>query len=471
MKITENCSVVGVSTTEEDDVLRLLQEGLSALQHRGQESVGISVYNGEVKTFTSMGLMSESKIFLNNLKAPLGIGHERYSTAGRSILENAQPLTMKSDYGIDYAFAFNGNLRNFSKFKPKLQEKTPQSTESDTRFLAHLLGSELGVKTVEQIYHDIAPKIDGSYSALILLGGKKPKIAGIRDPLGIRPLCLGKRGDNYFFASESVAFADCYLDAKFIRDVKPGEVVILDDSGVRACKVFDCPRHGHCMFEWVYFSRMDSVIEGVPVYKVRESLGRALAENSGVDADMVVPVPDSGRSSATGYAMVSGIPLREVFQVDRYMYRRIFIMPDQAVRERNASKKLNVLPSIVKGKRVVVVDDSIVRGTNMRNMVINKLKLAGVKEIHVRISCPPLMDRCPYGVDFHRGELIASKYHGLSHEELCQRVCNELGATSLHYNTLEDLEASIGLGTNELCMGCLTGEYPIIDWSKNNCLW
>jgi amidophosphoribosyltransferase len=470
MKLTENCSVVGVSTAEDDDVLRLLQEGLSALQHRGQESVGVSVYNGEIKTFISMGLMSESKIFLNKIKAPLGIGHERYSTAGLSTLENAQPLTMKSKHGVEYAFAFNGNLRNISKLKSELREGASQPTESDTRLLARLLGSELGVKTVEKIYHDVAPKIDGSYSALILLGGKKPKITAIRDPLGIRPLCLGKRDDDYFIASESVAFADCYLDAKFVRDVEPGEVITLDDSGVHACKVFNCPSHGHCMFEWVYFARMDSVIEGIPVYKVRENLGRALAKKSGVNADMVVPVPDSGRSAATGYAMTSGIPLREVFQVDRYLYQRIFIMPDQAVRERKASKKLNVLPSIAKGKRVIVVEDSIVRGTNMRNMVINKLKRVGVKEIHVRISCPPLMDRCPYGVDFHRGELIASKYHGLSHEELCQRVCNELGATSLYYNTLEDLEKSIGLAENELCMGCLTSEYPAINWLQNNSL-
>jgi glutamine phosphoribosylpyrophosphate amidotransferase len=342
--------------------------------------VGISVYNDEVKPFTSMGLMSEFKIFLNNITAPLGIGHERYSTAGRSTLSNAQPIAVRSKHGVDYAFAFNGNFRNLSKLKSELREGSTQPTESDTRLASY-------------------------------------------------------------------------------------------DSSVHACKVFDCPRHGHCMFEWVYFARMDSVIEGIPVSKVREDLGRELAEKSGVDADMVVPVPDSGRSAAMGYARASGVPLREVFQVDRYRYRRIFIMPDQAVRERKASKKLNVPPSNAKGKRVVVVDDSIVRGTNMRNMDINKLKRVGVKAIHVRINCPPLMDRCPYGVDFHRGELIVSKYQGLSHEELCQRVGKELGATSLYYNTLEDLEASIGLAGNELCMGCLTGTYPAVDWSQNITVW
>jgi len=242
----------------------------------------------------------------------------------------------------------------------------------------------------------------------------------------------------------------------------------LDDAGLHACQVFDCPRHGHCMFEWVYFARMDSVVEGIPVFRVRERLGRFLAERAPVDADMVIPVPDSGRSAATGYSLASQIPHREVFQVDRYAYRRIFIMPNQAMRERKASKKLNILPSLVKGKRVIVVDDSIVRGTNMRNMVINKLKRAGAKEIHVRISCPPLMNRCPYGVDFHKGELIASKYQGLAHEEICHKTCHELGATSLYYNTLDDLKTAIGLDENQLCLGCLTGEYPTIDWTQNH---
>ncbi len=471
MKPTEHCAIVGVVTTDEASMLRRLQDGLGALQHRGQESVGISVYNGTIHTYTSMGLLSESTIFRNPVKAPLGIGHERYSTAGHSTLANAQPITLTSQYGIEYAFAFNGNLRNLATLQTALHQDELQPAESDTRLLAHLLGHDLGGKSVEQCYHETAPLIDGSYSALLLVGGKTPQITAIRDPLGIRPLCLGKRGDAYVLASESVAFADCYLDATFLRDVAPGEVVTLDEGGLHACQVFNCPRHGHCMFEWVYFARMDSVIEGIPVYEVREALGRALAEQAEVDADMVVPVPDSGRSAATGYAIASGLPLREVFQVDRYQYRRIFITPNQVVREQQASKKLNVLPSIAKGKRVVVVDDSIVRGTNMRNMVINKLKRVGAKEIHVRISCPPLMDRCPYGVDFHRGELVASKYAGLTHAEICDRVSRELGATSLYYNTQKDLVEAIGLDVDELCLGCLTSRYPLVDWSHNDGQW
>jgi amidophosphoribosyltransferase len=468
MKLTEHCSVVGVSITDTGDVVSLLQEGLSALQHRGQESVGISVYSDGIQTFKSMGLMSESTIFRNQVKASLGIGHERYSTSGDSTLENAQPLKMRSKHGVDFTFAFNGNLRNASQLKADIGYRDWGAINSDVGLIATLLGRDLGAKSIEEIYHDVAPKINGSYSALMLVDGGKPTIMAIRDPLGIRPLCLGKQGDSYFIASESVAFADCYMDAEFIRDVEPGEVVTLDDAGLHACQVFDCPRHGHCMFEWVYFARMDSVIEGIPVFRVRERLGRFLAERSPVDADMVVPVPDSGRSAATGYSLASQIPHREVFQVDRYAYRRIFIMPNQAMRERKASKKLNILPALVKGKRVIVVDDSIVRGTNMRNMVINKLKRAGAKEIHVRISCPPLMNRCPYGVDFHKGELVTSKYQGLSHEEICHKTCHELGATSLYYNTLDDLKTAIGLDENQLCLGCLTGEYPTIDWTQNH---
>jgi len=468
MKITENCSVVGVSTKEEANILTYLHEGLSALQHRGQESAGISIYNGKIKTFKSMGLASESKVFLNHIKGSLGIGHERYSTTGRSILENAQPLEMKSKHGVHYSFAFNGNIRNLSSLRSETGYREVHSADSDAELLAFLLGRELGSKRAEEIYRDVAPKIDGSYSAVMLSDGRKPRVVAIRDPLGIRPLCLGRRQDDYFVASESVAFSDCYLDAEFLKDVEPGEVVTLDEDGLHSCKVFNCQHHGHCMFEWVYFARMDSVIEGIPVYKVREALGKCLAEKSYVDADMVVPVPDSGRSAAIGYSIASSIPFREVFQVDRYSYRRIFIMPDQTMREKTATKKLNVLPTIVDGKRVVVVDDSIVRGTNMRNMVVNKLKKAGAKEIHIRISCPPLMDRCPYGVDFHRGELVASKYQSRSREEICQEVGKELGATSLYYNTLQDLEEAIGLDENELCVGCLTGRYPAIDWSQDS---
>ncbi len=471
MEKTEHCAVIGVAVHDDTQLLSDLYEGLSALQHRGQESVGISVYHHSIHTFKSMGLTSEADFFHDSVKGSLGIGHERYSTTGRSILANAQPLEMKSKCNITYAFAFNGNIKNFPYLKSKTGYHEVYSADSDVELLSFLFGRELGSMKPEQIYRHIAPQIDGSYSALMLIEDKQPQLIAFRDPLGIRPLSIGQRNNDYFIASESVAFSDCYLDAKFLRDIRPGELVTLSDGNISTCQIFNCPHHAHCIFEWVYFARMDSVLEGIPVYQVRERLGACLAKASDVDADMVVPVPDSGRSAAAGYSHIAAIPLREVFQVDRYAYRRIFIMPNQDLRVQQAGKKLNILPSIVKGKRIVVVDDSIVRGTNMRNMVINKLQQAGAQEVHVRISCPPLIDRCPYGVDFHRGELLANHYRNLPHSELCDKIRKELDATTLYYNTIPDLVRSIGLNREELCMGCLTGIYPHIDWSQMDYDW
>jgi amidophosphoribosyltransferase len=373
---------------------------------------------------------------------------------------------MTSQHGVDFAFAFNGNLRNYEQLKREVDNHHQLETDCDGELLAYLLGRNLGTTPFEELYAKTAHRLDGSYSAVMLIAGDHQRVVAFRDPLGIRPLCVGRRGDDYFVASESVAFANPYLGAEFLRDVAPGEVVSLDDEGLRSQQVFDYPRHAHCMFEWVYFARMDSVMEGIPIHDVRERLGASLATRSGVDADMVVPVPDSGRSAAIGYAMETSVPLRECFQVDRYIYRRVFIMPSQGMRVKLASKKQNVIPSVVQGKRIVVVDDSIVRGTNMRNMVVGNLKTAGATEIHVRISCPPLVDRCPFGVDFHRGELIASKHFGLPHEELCRNVGDELGVDSLYYNTIPDLVAAIGLPEDQICTGCLMSSYPHVDWSQ-----
>lgn len=471
MEKTEHCAVIGVAVQDEAQLLSDLYEGLSALQHRGQESVGISFFDRSIHTRKSMGLTYESKIFHDSIQGSLGIGHERYSTTGRSILANAQPLEMKSKSNVTYAFAFNGNVKNFLYLKSKTGYREVYSDDSDVELLSFLFGRELGSQTPEEIYRHIAPQIDGSYSALMLIEGKQPQLIAFRDPLGIRPLSIGRRDHDHFVASESVAFSDCYLDAQFLRDIQPGEMVTLSEGELSACQIFTCPFHAHCMFEWVYFARMDSVLEGIPVYQVRERLGACLAEAADIEADMVVPVPDSGRSAAAGYARAANIPLYEVFQVDRYTYRRIFIMPDQTQRVQKAGKKLNILPLAVQGKRVVVVDDSIVRGTNMRNMVINKLQHAGASEVHVRISCPPLIDRCPYGVDFHQGELLASQYRDLPHLELCDKIRKELDATTVYYNTLSDLVRSIGLNREELCMGCLTGIYPQIDWTEMESEW
>ena len=464
----ERCAVVGVRTFKELNILNYLYEGLSALQHRGQESVGISIYSQGIASYYSMGLVSESTIFSNLITGTLAIGHNRYSTTGSSTLENAQPVQMKSKYGVDYSFAFNGNIRNFQELQKEYKDESLPPSDSDSILMAHLLGNELGGEPLEETFKRIAPKIDGAYSIVMLIGGSNPRLVAIRDPLGFRPLCIGKNGDGYFIASESAAFSEPYMNVRFVRDVEPGEIITLNGNDIESKRVFKSNRYSHCMFEWVYFSRPDSVIDGIPVYDVREKLGKHLASDSFVDADLVIPVPDSGRGAAVGYSFVSGTPLREGFQLDRYKYRRIFIMPEQSEREKKAMKKLNVIESAINGKRVVVIDDSIVRGTNMKNMVINKLRKAGAKQIHVRISCPPLMDRCPYGVDFHRGELIASKYDGDKHLEISKQVGDELGADSLYYNTLQNLLNSIGLPVHKLCIRCLTGKFSEINFNQQS---
>ncbi len=465
-RLNESCAVVGVHTFKELNILNYLYEGLSALQHRGQESVGVSVYSHGIASYYSMGLVSESTIFSNLISGTLAIGHNRYSTMGSSTLENAQPVQMKSKYGVDYAFAFNGNIRNFEELKKEYSDESIPPSDSDSILLAYLLGNELGGEPIKETFRRIATKIDGAYSVVMLIGGSNPRLVAIRDPLGFRPLCIGKNGDGYFIASESAAFTEPYMNVQFVRDVEPGEIIILNGNDIESQRVFKSNRYSHCMFEWVYFSRPDSIIDGIPVYDVREKLGKHLASDSFVDADLVIPVPDSGRGAAVGYSFISRTPLREGFQLDRYKYRRIFIMPEQSEREKKAMKKLNVIESAVNGKRVVVIDDSIVRGTNMKNMVINKLRKAGAKQIHVRISCPPLMDRCPYGVDFHRGELIASKFVGDEHLEICKQVGAELGADSVYYNTIENLLNAIDLPADKLCLRCLTGRSSEVSFKQ-----
>jgi amidophosphoribosyltransferase len=460
VSIGEECAVVGVYTSDKNSLCSYLHNGLAALQHRGQESVGVSVYAGKMMTLKTMGLVSESTIFSEKIKGNLGIGHNRYSTTGRSNIENAQPIETISKNGVEYSFAFNGNVGNYFELKEKLMRKFNFTTTSDAELLAYMLGRDLGEKGVWEIYRDAAPSIHGSYSALMLIGGDRPMVAAIRDPLGFKPLCIGKNSDGYFIASESVAFADCYIGAKLIRDVEPGEVIIIDESGLKSRRVFNSSRHAHCMFEWVYFARPDSIIEGIPVWKVRERLGELLAdEEHGFDADYVIPVPDSGRGAASGYARASGIPQREGFQKDRYLDRRTFIMPSQGERESFLTKKLNTIPSAIRDQVIVLVDDSIVRGTSMKGM-IDGLKKAGVKGVHLRVSCPPIIDWCPYGVDFYQEELIARKYADRSHEEVCRLVGEELGVNSLHYNLAANLLKAIGLPREQLCLGCLTQEYP-----------
>jgi len=406
----------------------------------------------------SLGLVSESPVFFQASEGPVGIGHNRYSTTGQNSLENAQPFEMTSRSGVRYALGFNGNISNYFELREELSRDHLFKTTCDAELLAYLLGRELGEKPISQILKENVPRITGAYSLVMLIADGPGKAVVFRDPLGFRPLCLGENEKGWYAASESVAFAECYMRADFRSDVAPGELVVIDGEGFHSERLFDSPRHARCMFEWVYFARPDSVIDGVPVYTVRERLGELLAKEYRPEADIVVPVPDSGRSAASGFSIASGIPVKEGFQKDRYVDRRTFILPDQSEREQAASKKLNPVRLALEGRRLVLVDDSIVRGTSMRRY-IQSLRANGAKEVHVAVSCPPLVDWCPYGIDFYEGELIAAKYR-MPLDETSSLVAKEVEADSLRYNSVERLVQAIGLPRNELCLACLTREYP-----------
>lgn len=459
--VRDKCGVVAAVVWDESRLFDYLYEGLCAVQHRGQESVGVSFLNEghETKTIKLRGLASQLINHRSNISGRAGIGHNRYSTHGRTDSDEfIQPVEVQTKDGEKLSLAFNGDVANFSELRGLVKREMSVDARTDAELLAYLLARKLRTSDVFGCYEELASLVKGAYSVVALYSGEKSSVVAFRDPYGFKPLALGYNGDGFFVSSESVAFSDCYMRAEFMREVRPGEVVVLGSSGIHSKQVVTTHRHAHCMFEYVYFARPDSVFEGRSVYDVRERLGRVLGESFPVDADIVIPVPDSGRSAATGFSLATGIPVKEGFQKDRYLYRRSFILDRHKDRQDAVRKKLNPLGVVVAGKRVVVVDDSIVRGVSVRRY-IGDLKRVGAKEIHVRISCPPLLDRCPYGIDFYREELIARKYAGLSHEEICERVAEELGADSLRYNTIENLLSAIGMGEDELCLGCLTCKY------------
>jgi len=424
---------------------------LRVLQHRGQESAGIAVYSNGIKFIKGMGLAHQAlkSEDVRNLKGDRGIGHVRYSTFGTSTIENAQPIVVSTNYG-DIALCHNGEIVNAEKIMDELKKKGwAFITSSDSEIAVRLLANDIAntgdpVKSLK----NLMSMLQGSYSMTIMIDNR---VFAIRDPLGIRPLCIGRTKVGYAAASESVVFDT--LGGEFIRDVEPGEIIELLPGEARSTKTGLAKGRAHCMFEWVYIARADSTIEGKLVYEVRRRIGQQLAKEQPVQADVVVPIPDSGRSHAIGYSEVSGIPYSEGLMKNRYV-ERTFIMPEQSERTTSVMLKLNPLKSVIKDKRIVLVDDSIVRGTTMRQ-IVQLVRNAGAKEVHVRIGSPPIRAPCFFGIDMKTRDQFAAT--GRTVEEIGKMIT----ADSLGYLSVDGLVEAIGLASGDLCLACLTEEYPI----------
>ncbi len=453
----EECGVFGIYDLDGKDVASTIYYGLLGLQHRGQESCGIAVSEtqgpkGKVTSYKDMGLVSESftEDRLQSMHGDIGVGHARYSTAGSSTRENAQPLVLNYVKGT-LALAHNGNLINAISLRHDLEYTGAifQTTIDSEVIAYHIARERLRSGTVEEAVQRAARKMQGAYS-LVLMSPRK--LIAARDPYGFRPLCIGRRDNAYIFTSET-----CVLDtigAEFVRDVLPGEVVTVTEDGELHSDLRNAipeEQQGRCIFEYIYFARTDTRFDGVSVYNSRIRAGRFLAEDSPAEADLVVGVPESGNGAALGYAMESGIPYGMAFMKNSYV-GRTFIQPKQSAREQSVKVKLNVIREAVEGKRIIMIDDSIVRGTTCKQ-IVGMLKEAGAREVHVRISSPPFLWPCYFGTDVPvREQLMA---YGRSVEEIRE----EIGADSLAYLGIERLDAMAG--GLPICKGCFTGEYPL----------
>jgi len=441
------CGIFGIFNHK--DAANLTYLGLHALQHRGQESAGISSTDGyTVTTYREMGLVSD--IFdadvLQKLKGNAAVGHVRYSTAGSSNIGNAQPLSVEYSQGY-LAIAHNGNLTNARIIKDELQNYGSifQST-TDTEVIIHLIALSHENSTLERLTSALK-RIEGSYS-LVLLTNKELIVA--RDPLGFRPLALGKIKDAYAVSSETCAFD--LMGARYMREVEPGEIIHISHNGMKSYKPFKKTDPQFCIFEYIYFARPDSFMFGETVYSVRKDLGRQLAKDTHVDADMVIAIPDSGIGAAIGYSQETGLPF-ELGLIRNHYVGRTFIEPEESIRHFGVKLKLNAVHDIVKGKRIIVIDDSIVRATTGRK-IIKMLRQYGAKEIHFRVSSPPTTHPCFYGIDTpSRTELIASSH-------TVREINKYMGSDTLRYLTTESLRRAVGSDNYTFCDACFSGKYP-----------
>ncbi len=447
----EECGVFGIHNRDGSDISARMYYGLFALQHRGQESCGIAVRQGEqIICHKGMGLVGE--VFkpenLRGLSGSAAIGHVRYSTAGRSIYENAQPIVTQYSKGA-FSIAHNGNLTNADRLRTQLEEKGAIfQTDVDSEVIAYVIaGKRVQTHSIEKAVAEMMKVVRGAYSLLVMSPGK---LIAARDRYGFRPLCIGRIGNSEVFASES-----CALDAvgaEFVRDVMPGEVVVCDANGMRSIFPEPPAKCSRCIFEYIYFARPDSIIDGVGVYDARFQAGRLLAALHPVDADAVIGVPESGLDAAAGFSFESGIPVVRGFYKNSYI-GRTFIKPDQVLRQEAVGIKLNPIRSVVRGKRVVLIDDSIVRGTTIAH-IIGLLRGCGAKEVHVRISAPPFRYPCYFGTDVPSCEALIANMHTVN------SIASIIGADSLGYLDVSSLANMLGDGRCDYCDACFSGNYP-----------
>lgn len=453
-RIKEECGVFGIFNPDGTEAASTISYGLASLQHRGQESCGIAVCDtegpkGNMNVHKGMGLVHEvlKEKNLAKLKGNLGVGHVRYSTTGAAVLHNAQPLVLNYIKGT-LALAHNGNLVNTEELREELARTGAIfQTTTDSEVIAYEIArARVHTKTVEEAIRQTASRIKGAYGIVI---ASPRKLIGVRDPLGLKPLCLGKKGDSCILASESCALSA--VGAQFVRDILPGEIVTISRKEIFSDLHLQQEQHAHCIFEYIYFARLDSTLDKIPVYTSRKKAGAALAKAWPAEADLVTGVPDSGITAAQGYAEESGIPFGPAFYKNSYV-GRTFIKPAQKEREAGVRLKLSVLKQAVHGKDIVLVDDSIVRGTTISNL-IRLLKQAGAGKVHVRISSPPFLYPCYFGTDIPSNRQLLAASH--STEEIRQLI----GADSLGYMRVEDLPSTVdGL---PLCTACFDGHYPM----------
>lgn len=453
-KLKEECGVFGMLDHTGENVSESIYYGLCALQHRGQESAGIAVCNthgplGNLTCHKNMGLVNEifTPAILAELSGNIGIGHVRYSTTGESNVKNAQPIAINYFKGT-LALVHNGNLTNIDELKTTLQENGAifHST-TDSEIITYQIALErTRTPNIQTAVLETVKKLKGGFALIIM---SPQKLIGVRDPLGLKPLCLGLKNGSYVLASETCALNA--VGASYVRDILPGEIVTISGDQITSNTQLCSDKHAHCIFEYIYFARLDSTMDGIHIHDARIRAGEALAASHPVEADLVVGVPDSGITAAMGYAKYSGIPFELAFYKNSYV-GRTFIKPTQNERETAVRVKLNLIPDVVKDKRIVLIDDSIVRGTTISNL-ISMLKKAGAREVHVRISSPPFLYPCYYGTD------VPSNHQLIASSNTTKEICSRIGADSLAYLDMKDFTKMVG--DLPLCKACFDGQYPV----------